>query len=161
MLKYNTVFEDKRGKIITIDTDDGIEYVDEIYSYSKKNVFRGLHGDNITTKKIICLHGKIRLYLVSMLYGWKKEFDLNSPEQQFIIPPFHLLGFLCKSKECIIHYKLSSNYNFENQYSVSYENIFKLPKNIIISNRDKNAKKIINLKELVEPSKFLNKYNGL
>lgn len=157
MLKYNTIFEDKRGKIITVDNE--MEYVDEIYSYSKKNVFRGLHGDNITTKKIICLHGKINVYLISMLHGWKKEFILDNPEQIFIIPPNMLLGFLCKSKECIVNYKLSSKYNIDNQYSVSYKGIFDLPKNIIISDRDEKAKTIKDLRELVEPSKFLNKNN--
>ena len=67
-----TIFEDFRGKYIEtynkkIYTNSGIKlnFVQDDVSISKKNVLRGIHGDNKTWKLISCLHGKFLLVVVN------------------------------------------------------------------------------------------------
>ena len=45
----------------------GVDFVEDDVSISRKNVLRGLHGDNKTWKLIQCLHGSIILAVVDCL----------------------------------------------------------------------------------------------
>ena len=54
-------FKDKRGYIWTswLNKKYRINFIQDKFSLSKKNVFRGLHYDEKTWKLISCVYGKI------------------------------------------------------------------------------------------------------
>ena len=67
-----SVFNDIRGSIYTtylktkfhnfLPSD--LEFVHDKFSQSKKNVLRGLHGDNKTWKLVTCVYGEIQQVVV-------------------------------------------------------------------------------------------------
>ena len=79
----------------------------------QKNVLRGLHGDSKTWKLISCVYGEIFFVVVnydkkSKNFGKHKSFKLSHKNnQQILVPPNYLNGFLCLSENCVLHYKLS------------------------------------------------------
>jgi len=149
----NSIFKDHRGYYWTSWENKkftNIKFNHDKFSISKKNVLRGLHGDNKTTKLISCVYGEIFFVVVnynpkSVNYCKYKSIVLNhKSNQQILVPPNFLNGFLCLSSECVLHYKLSYNgsYNDVNdQISVKWNNKkinIKWPKKkYILSNRDK------------------------
>lgn len=141
-LKKCKSFEDDRGVIF--EKFNLKNKKDEIFSFSKRFVFRGFHGDNKTKKVIHFLDGSARFFLIN-LNEFKNEYKKYEIDlfmgQYLIIPKNVLIGFYC-FQDSLINYQLSTNYKDQKQYSISYEGIINLPNNVIISNRDKNAKKI-------------------
>jgi dTDP-4-dehydrorhamnose 3,5-epimerase len=106
----------------------GVEFVKDEMSISKKNVIRGLHGDNKTGKLIQVLYGEVFFVIVdyrkeSKTYLQHKHFLLNSTNRlQIYIPPNFLNGHMCLSEECIFSYKMTQYYNgIEDQYSIRYD----------------------------------------
>ena len=80
----------------------------------------GLIGSLIqkTWKLVTCLYGKVHLSLINYNYKSKnflkeKSFILSRENKvSVLIPPYFLNAYLCLSKDCIFHYKLS----YEGQY---------------------------------------------
>ena len=154
----NKVFTDFRGKYIESFSVKkykkllNIEFVEDDFSLNKRNVFKGIHGDNKTWKLVSCIYGKCMAIVVncnkkSKKFGSWEKFIL-SPDNyyQILIPPGYGNSFLVLSDYAVYHYKQSSYYK-GNKYQFTYnvtDPIFniKLPKNIkfIISKRDKKAK---------------------
>ena len=152
-----TNFRDKRGRYL--ETFNKFNYykilkknfVEDDVSINKKNVFRGIHGDNLTWKLVSCLHGRCISIIVnndkkSKLFGKYEKFIL-SPDNYFqiLIPPKYGNSFLVTSKHAIYHYKQTKYYRgIRKQFTINIKDPFfkiKLPyKNLIISKRDKNAK---------------------
>ena len=147
----STVFEDCRGEIWTSWEKNffKINFNHDKFTLSKKNVLRGFHGDNKTWKLISCVYGSF--YFVVVDYNYKSKNFLKSynftlsckNKLQVLVPPKFLNAHLCISKQCIFHYKLSydGNYNdFDQQYSVKWNDPrlrIKWPiKNPILSKRD-------------------------
>ena len=65
-------FKDFRGKYLEIfnkglfkKINKKIKFIQDDVSISKKNIFRGIHGDNKTWKLITCLEGKFLLVVVN------------------------------------------------------------------------------------------------
>ncbi len=148
---YSKSFKDLRGELWT-SWDYKIikkKFNHDKFSYSKKNVLRGFHGDKKTWKLITCVFGKILFVVVnfdpkSKKYLKHQSFILSDKNKKSIlVPPYHLNAHLCLSKSCLFHYKLSykNKYNdVKNQFSISWKDPrikFKWPiKKPILSKRD-------------------------
>ena len=118
---------------------------------NKKNVFRGIHGDQKTWKLFSCIYGKCESIIVncnrnSKNFGLWEKFIL-SPKNYFqiLIPPCFGNSFLVLSEFSICHYKQTSYYEgVQKQFTYNYKDPkFKIklsyPKPIL-SKRDINSK---------------------
>ena len=150
----NSAFIDKRGYYWSSwkkkDYSE-INFIHDKFSISKKKVLRGLHGDDKTWKLVSCVFGKVFFVVVnyntkSKYYFKHKTYILSHKNRlQVLVPPKYLNGFLCLSKDCVFHYKLSykGKYNdLKNQYSLKWndKNLkikWPLKKKLIISKRDR------------------------
>ncbi len=149
-----TLFKDKRGYLWTSWKKNKkltLKFNHDKFSVSKKNVLRGLHGDKKTWKLISCVFGKIFFVVVNYNKKSKQFLKYSSfylshkHNRQILVPPNFLNGFLCLSKYCVLHYKLSypgKYYDVNKQISLKWNSKMiniKWPKNknIILSNRDK------------------------
>jgi len=150
-----TIFNDDRGSYIEtynehIYTENGIKikFIQDDISVSKKNVLRGIHGDNKTWKLVSCLYGQFYLVVVnwdqnSNEYQKWTSFELNSKDHfQILIPPKFGNGHLVTSSNAIFHYKQSTVYDRESQFTIFWDNPelnIQWPiKNPILSERDNN-----------------------
>ena len=118
--------QDLRGNIFTSYSEDlyrphlpaNIIFKHDKFSQSKKNVLRGLHGDNKTWKLISCVYGEI--FQVVMDYRpksrtylkWDKFLLNDKNNNQILIPPNFVNGFLVLSEIAVFHYKLA----YEGEY---------------------------------------------
>ena len=157
----STNFIDKRGRYLEIFNKYNYKkiinknFIEDDVSISKKNVFRGIHGDNLTWKLSSCLFGKCVSIIVnydkkSKLFGKYEKFIL-SPNNYFqiLIPPKHGNSFFVISDFAVYHYKQTKYYEGQKkQFTLNINDPFlkiKFPKKkLIISDRDKNAKFILN-----------------
>ena len=106
---------DKRGLIWTSWKKNNINlnFEHDKFSFSKKNVLRGLHYDDKTWKLISCPVGKIFFVVVncnpnSNSYLKYKSWILDQKKNiQILVPPMFANGHLCLSNSCLFHYKLS------------------------------------------------------
>ena len=127
-----------------------IKFVEDDFVLSKKNVFRGIHGDFKTWKLVSCAFGECICFIVncdtkSKNFGKWEKFYLNTENYfQILIPPKFGNSYFVTSKVSIFHYKQSNYYSGQNnQFTFNYKDpkiLLKLPiKNPIVSDRDKNA----------------------
>lgn len=155
ILKFkNTAFKDKRGLYWTSwekKKYPKLNFNHDKISISKKNVIRGLHGDNKSWKLISCVYGKIFFVVInydnkSKNYLKKKTFILSHQNRlQILVPPKFLNGMLCLSKTCVLHYKWcykGQYYDVKKQFSLKWNdkslNIkWPIKGKPILSNRDK------------------------
>ena len=108
-------YSDKRGLIWTSwnKKNLNLNFKNDKFSFSKKNVLRGLHYDNKTWKLISCPYGKIFFVVVncnpnSKEYLKHKSWILDQKKNiQILVPPMYANGHLCLSDSCLFHYKLS------------------------------------------------------
>ena len=128
-----------------------LNFMHDKFSISKKNVLRGLHGDNKTWKLVSCVFGEVFFVLLnydkkSKSYLKFKTYKLSHKNRlQILIPPNYLNGFLCMTTDCVFHYKLAykGKYNdVKNQISLKWydKNLniqWPQKKNLILSKRDK------------------------
>lgn len=148
-----TNFQDHRGTYIElynkrIYEEFGIVYdfIQDDISTSKKNVLRGIHGDASTCKLVSCLYGEFYLVVVnnnpgSIQYKKWQSFNLSDlNRKQVLIPPMFGNGHLVISDQCIYHYKQTTEYNREGQFTIIWndpEYGIKWPiQNPILSKRD-------------------------
>ena len=152
----NKSFSDHRGYYWTSwkeNTINKIKFKHDKFSLSKKNVLRGLHGDNKTWKLVSCPYGEFLLVVVNCIrrskdyLKWKSWTLSHENGVQILIPPNYANGHLCLSDKCLFHYKLSYKGNYvdaKKQFSLRW-NDSKLKinwpiKKPILSKRDKKAK---------------------
>jgi dTDP-4-dehydrorhamnose 3,5-epimerase len=132
--------------------DEGlsIEFVEDNFSTSHKNVLKGLHGDTKTWKFIQCVFGSLfvavaDLRIASSTYLQIQTFALNdTTRQQLLIPAGCVNGHLCLSDKAVLAYKQSEYYSgAANQISALWNDpALAIPWPIdtpILSDRDKNA----------------------
>ena len=123
------------------------------FSLSKKNVLRGLHGDKKTWKLVSCPYGKLLLVVVNCVkksknyLKWKSWILSHENGLQILIPPNYANGYLCLSKQCVLHYKLfykGSYFDTKKQFAIKWNDPkikIKWPiKKPILSTRDKKTK---------------------
>ena len=152
----NKAFKDYRGYYWTSwkkGTRKSVKFKHDKFSFSKKNVLRGLHGDTKTWKLISCPYGKFLLIVVNCkkdsknYLKWKSWILSRENGVQILIPPNYANGHLCLTKECLFHYKLAYKgryFDVKNQFSLRW-NDPKLKinwkiKKPILSKRDKKTK---------------------
>lgn len=152
-------FIDHRGEYVEIyNYNDlavnGIEitFCQDDISVSKRNVFKGIHGDDRTWKLISCLYGEFYLVVIncdksSNNFG-KHDFFLMTDKKrvQILVPPKFGNGHLILSNIAIFHYKQSTYYKgISSQFTYNIKDPFFniwLPVNrndLILSNRDRKV----------------------
>jgi len=148
-----TIFKDFRGTYVELYNENlyneagiTVKFMQDDISVSSCNVLRGIHGDAETWKMISCLHGKFYLMVVnwdetSPQYRQWESFTLSDQNRlQVLIPPKFGNGHLVLSELAIFHYKQSSYYNRQGQFTILWNDpALNLPwpvKNPILSKRD-------------------------
>ena len=144
-------FKDNRGYISEVYNKKNfkINFVQDNFSSSKKNVLRGFHGDYGTWKLISCIFGKVQFSFINYntkSKNYKKNISVIVKEKdnlQLLIPPRFGTAHLVLSKKAIIHYKQSSYYKQFKQFTINYKSeVVKTKwksKRIITSDRDKGG----------------------
>jgi len=129
------VFKDHRGEYIETFNDETYwrldlpaydPFVQDDVSISKCNVLRGIHGDFKTWKLVSCLSGVIQLVVVNNMLDTPQYHehtqlilsDIN--HQQVLIPPGFGNGHLVLGKKAIFHYKQSTYYDSESQFTLAW-----------------------------------------
>ena len=91
----------------------GHEWKISKFTRSRKDVLRGLHGDDVTWKNITCVWGEIYLVVVdnrpdSVNYlKWESYIISERNHLSVLVPPDFANAHLCLSKECLFHYTQS------------------------------------------------------
>ena len=146
------IFNDFRGSYTEIYNHSifkknkiSIRFIQDDISISKKNVLRGIHGDNKTWKLISCLYGKFYLMVVnndknSKEYKKWTSFILDDKNKNMVlVPPKFGNGHYVLSKKAIFYYKQNTLYNRGDQFTIKWDNKdfkFKWPcKKTILSKR--------------------------
>lgn len=148
-------FTDFRGKYLELfnkslfkKINKGIRFVQDDISISKKNVLRGIHGDNKTSKLITCLYGKFVLVVInndktSKQYRKHQKFVLSDSNNiQIFVPKKFGNAHYVLSEKAIFHYKQTTLYDRKSQFTLKWnDKSLKInwPKRIkpILSKRDK------------------------
>tara|TARA_B100001939_G_C16924303_1_gene610835 strand:- start:27 stop:575 length:549 start_codon:yes stop_codon:yes gene_type:complete len=153
------VHEDSRGNFFESWNKDlfkkitnGLDFVQDNQSYSKKNVLRGLHFQNppyeqgklVRVIKGSVLDVAVDIRKDSDTYGSYYSIELNDENKIiFWIPPGFAHGFLTLKDNTIFSYKCTSFYNKDSEGSILYNdkdlNINWGVKNPIVSNKDASA----------------------
>lgn len=143
---FYEIFNEKRYKDLGLD----INYFQDNFSYSKKNVLRGLHfcKSKPQTQLLTVLHGHIFDVVVdlrknSKTFGKWLSFDLSSESiSQIYMKKGFAHGFYVLSEFAYLHYKVSENYDAEDDFGIFWNDsdlsIDWPCKNPIVSNKDKN-----------------------
>ncbi|MCL2016998.1 MAG: dTDP-4-dehydrorhamnose 3,5-epimerase family protein [Defluviitaleaceae bacterium] len=119
-------FEDYRGELGGIYDEQkyfaaGLttKFVYDMVSMSYKNVLRGLHYDNHTTKLVQCLYGTVYAVVAccdetSPDFGKWQSFILSDKNHhQLYIPPKHGNGYYVISDQIIYTYRMSHSHSDE------------------------------------------------
>lgn len=150
-------FKDFRGEYVETYNEaeykkEGIscDFVEDDISVSKKSVLRGIHGDSETWKLISCLWGEFYFVVVNCKEGspdfgkWESFILSDKNRLQILVPPKHGNAHLVLSDWTIFHYKQSTYYNPEKQFTYKWDNprfnILWPIKNPILSKRDELGK---------------------
>lgn len=118
-----TIAKDHRGNIWTsflkndIETllPGGLFFKHDKFSISKKNVLRGIHGDEKSWKLVTCVYGEIFQVVVdcrkeSKTYGLSQSFIISENKvMSVLIPPGFGNAFYVNSEKAVYHYKLAYN----------------------------------------------------
>lgn len=122
------------------------DFIQDDISTSSFNVLRGIHGDATTTKLVSCMYGKFFLVVVNnnpaspQYKQWQSFYLSDVNRQQVLIPPMYGNGHLVLSEFAIFHYKQTTEYNRDGQFTIIWNdpkyNIKWPVKNPILSKRD-------------------------
>ncbi len=103
-----------------------INFVEDDISISKKDVIRGMHGDNRTWKLISCIHGGIFFVAInndnsSASFGKWESFNLNEENKwRIFVPPLHASGYLALTDKIIVSYKQSESFKPGGQFTLKW-----------------------------------------
>ncbi|MBJ13407.1 MAG: dTDP-4-dehydrorhamnose 3,5-epimerase [Candidatus Marinimicrobia bacterium] len=101
-----------------------VEFIQDDISVSKKNVLRGIHGDNETWKLVSCFYGEFYLIVVNndpysnQYKEWTSFILSENKNNQILIPPKFGNGHLVLSDRTIFNYKQSTYYNPQKQFTI-------------------------------------------
>jgi len=121
---YCERFNDRDFGEMTGYTD--LVFVQDGTSYSRKNVFRGFHGDFVTWKLVQCLRGEVLSVIVDLnpqSETYKKFFSTVLTEsnfQQVLIPPGFGNSMLVLRGDVLYHYKQTTLYTGK-QFTLSHK----------------------------------------
>lgn len=127
-----------------------IKWVQDNFTFSQKNVLRGLHGDNKTWKLVSCVLGKLFFVVInydsgSKFFGKHLSYILTPQNRlQVLVPPGHGIGHLVLNNSAILYYKQSEYYHgAQNQFVIPWnDSRFNIPwpvSNPVLSTRDKGV----------------------
>ena len=133
-----SAFNEKRGKIWTSYHSDFIPnllpkdlyFKHDKFSQSKKNVLRGIHGDNKSWKLVSCIQGSIMQVVVDMrtsseTYLKSQCFELgDNDSSSILIPPGMGNAFFVNSDIATYHYKLAYNGDYidaDDQFTIAWD----------------------------------------
>tara|TARA_B100000575_G_C22830415_1_gene487575 strand:- start:165 stop:656 length:492 start_codon:yes stop_codon:yes gene_type:complete len=151
-------FKDKRGLLWTTwkkGLFKKVKFNHDKFSLSKKNTLRGFHCDFKSWKLITSVYGKFLFVVVDVRKNSKnflkhKKWIIDHKKPKLIlVPPYYANAHLSLTDICIFHYKWSYKGKYidaKDQKSFLWNdpkiNVKWPLKKPILSNRDKNAKKI-------------------
>ena len=131
LIKPPTIFEDFRGTYVETYNEElytkagiNVDFVQDDISVSSKHVLRGIHGDKETWKLISCLYGRFYLAVVnwdesSPQFRQTESHVLSDADRlQVLVPPKFGNGHLVLSDLAIFHYKQSTYYDREGQFTL-------------------------------------------
>ena len=104
------------------------KFVQDNFSISKKNVFRGFHyqdSDNAQGKLVSVIKGKVIDIIIdirrySKTFGQHLKFELSAENGDALwIPRGFAHGFISLEEDTIFHYKVDNLYNKESERSIS------------------------------------------
>ena len=132
----STNFEDFRGSYVEIYNkklfqDAGLtqDFIQDDISTSYRNVLRGIHGDSKTWKLVSCLKGSFYLVVVNndssspQFRKWEGFTLSDVNRRQILIPPRFGNGHLVLSESAIFHYKQTTDYDREGQFTLLWNDI--------------------------------------
>lgn len=99
------------------------KFIQDDISVSKKNVLRGIHGDNKTWKLISCPYGKFYLVVVNCdkkskdFSKWQGFILSDENRLQVLVPAKFGNAHVILSNMAIFHYKQSTYYNPKGQFT--------------------------------------------
>jgi len=151
------IFEDHRGEYVETYNEElyrqhgiDLKFVQDDISVSHHQVLRGIHGDMETWKLISCLFGQFYFVVVncdreSSEFGKWQAFTLSDRyRHQVLVPPKHGNGHLVLSSKTIFHYKQTTYYNPQAQFTYKWNdptfNIVWPIRKPILSQRDEYGK---------------------
>ena len=155
-----SIAKDKRGNIWTSFLKDdvekllpaGLHFKHDKFSVSRKNVLRGIHGDEKTWKLVTCVYGEIFQVVVdcrenSKTYRKSQSFVISEKSMMSIlIPPGFGNAFYVNSNEAVYYYKLAYEglyVDHDKQFSYRWDdsgfNIKWPSNNPILSYRDESG----------------------
>lgn len=127
------MFEDMRGYFVETYNEEKyrasgitVKFVEDDISVSKKDVLRGMHGDDRTWKLITCLHGSI--FFVALCgkegdptFGTWESFELSDKNRlRILVPPYYGSGYAVLSDSAIVSYKQSELFRPGGQFSYKW-----------------------------------------
>lgn len=128
-----TIFEDFRGSYVELYNEEeykrngiDVDFIQDDMSCSTQHVLRGMHGDGRTHKLISCPIGKIYVIVANNdpahpQYRQWEAFTLSESNRlQVLVPPRHGLGHLVLTERAVFHYKQSSYYDRESQFTICW-----------------------------------------
>ena len=153
-----SVAQDNRGNIWTSFLKEDVEkllpsglfFKHDKFSESKRNVLRGIHGDEKSWKLVTCVYGEIHQVVVDCRKGsptylsWEKFIVKKENQLSVLIPPNMGNAYFVNSVKAVYHYKLAYEGEYidaEEQFSYKWNdpriNVDWPIKNPILSDRDK------------------------
>ena len=145
-IDHRGYYEETYNKHFFLSRNINIDFLQDDISVSKKNVLRGIHGDEKTWKLISCFYGSFQLIVVnndrtSKEYMKWESFILSSENRcQILVPPRFGNGHLVLSDLAIFHYKQNTQYDRNSQFTIKWNDpIYKFNWNVndpILSMRD-------------------------
>ncbi len=128
-------FEDYRGELWTTWKGDEwkyphIDFNHDKVSTSRKNVIRGLHGDNKSWKLATCLYGEMYYVVVDnrkdsptyLMWDWTILSQKN--KKMVLVPPNFVNGFCVLSEHSVLMYKWSYDGNYpdvDSQFTIKWD----------------------------------------
>ena len=123
------VYRDYRGEYVETYNMKNYDFVPKLFieddiSVSRKNVFRGLHGDYNAWKLIQCLYGEFRFFVYDPEENELLDIILSDiNRKQVLVPPNCANGHLVLSEKAIFSYKQTEYYDINNQFQVYIDEI--------------------------------------
>ena len=128
-----SVFEDHRGLYVETYNKDlykdhgiDIDFIQDDYSVSRRNVLRGLHGDRKTWKLVSCSYGEYYLIVMNnnnksnQYKKWTSFIVSAQNRNQVLIPPNFANGHLILTESAVFNYKQSENYDRKSQFTIKW-----------------------------------------
>jgi len=140
-------FSDHRGDLWTIwkEGDHNLKFNHDKVSTSKKNVLRGIHGDDKSWKLVTCLYGEIYFVVVDPVSKiWDYVILSDQNKKMVLVPPRYGNAHCVISDHAVFMYKWSYDGEYpdvDNQFTINWNdpefNVEWPVDNPILSSRDK------------------------